>query len=52
MNAYIASCLMNYSNIQIRTATADNLTAIQSCAQSAYGIYVERMGIEPAPIKN
>ncbi len=36
--------------MQIRLATADDLTNIQTCARAAYAIYVDRMGLEPAPM--
>ena len=37
-------------SIEIRLATADDLSEIQACARAAYARYVERMGREPAPM--
>ena len=37
-------------NIDIKPALAEDLPEIKSCARSAYGIYVERIGREPAPM--
>lgn len=36
--------------IQIRLATFEDLSMIQSCARTAYTKYVERIGQEPAPM--
>lgn len=36
--------------IEIRPALPSDLADIQSCAQSAYAKYIERMGREPAPM--
>lgn len=41
---------MDTEPIQIRLATAEDLTNIQTCARTAYAIYVDRMGLEPAPM--
>jgi len=34
----------------IRCATADDLSAVQSCARAAYAVYLTRMDREPAPM--
>jgi ribosomal protein S18 acetylase RimI-like enzyme len=36
--------------IMIRVATTDDLPMVRSCADDAYGKYVERMGQKPAPM--
>lgn len=41
---------MNNGSIQIRKATAEDLTDVQSCAREAYSKYIARMGKKPAPM--
>lgn len=41
---------MNGEPIQVRTAMADDLEDVRSCAQAAYSKYIERMDRKPAPM--
>lgn len=38
------------SQVDIRKATTSDVERIQACARSAYAMYVERIGREPAPM--
>ena len=38
------------AQMNLRPAETDDLDFVQACARSAYGLYVERIGKEPAPM--
>ncbi|GHO49484.1 GNAT family N-acetyltransferase [Ktedonospora formicarum] len=41
---------MSNSEITIRAAREDDLTAIVACVRSAYSVYLERLNVSPAPL--